>query len=110
MIVRRLFEQGTVLMQEETQNRLELSMLASLALSLPMAGVVLLAVGSTWLAAFLFLAAEVLALQVGYLLNDDFRRHGVSRGWRRFARLLLHRDDRPPESGSDADRSQGGEA
>ena len=85
-------------MQKESQRRSESAMLASFALSLPVAGVVLLAVGSTWIAAFLFVAAEVVALQVGYRMNEDFRRYGVTRGWRRFARLLLHRDDRPPRS------------
>lgn len=85
-------------MHEESQRRSEFAMLASFALSLPVAGVVLLVIGSTWLAVFLFVAAEVIALQVGYRMNEDFRRHGVTRGWRRFARLLLHRDDRPPRS------------
>ena len=91
-------------MRDERTRGSELAMLSTFTVFLPAAGVLLLVIGNVWLAVFLFLGAEIIALQVGYLLNEEFRRHGASTSWRRWARLLLHRDDRPSGADSNSDR------
>lgn len=90
-------------MRKDEARRMEFAMLASFAVSLPLFGAIFLALGNVWMAVFFFLSAEIIALQVGYRLNEEFRRHGASTSWRRWARLLLHRDDRPPVADSDLD-------